>query len=67
MGNWLINFVYLPVWQHFLSSEHPSYLVTIKDEQQIGMSYQSADFGHFAVLALQLYHHLVQVLNFVLS
>jgi hypothetical protein len=55
------------VWQHFLSPEHSTYLVAIEYEQQIGMSYQSTDFGHLTIFALQLYHNFVQVLYFVLS
>lgn len=45
--------------------EDIAYLIAIKDEQQIRMTNQAANFGHLSVVYMQLVHNLVQVANFV--
>jgi len=47
--------------------EYVTNLIAIEDEQQIGMTNETAHFGHLPIVDMQLIHDLVQVADFVCS
>lgn len=51
----------------FLSFENLPYVITIEDEEQVWMTYETSDLHDFAVFFPQRPHYLVQFMNFVLT
>lgn len=54
-----------PMRHCLLLFEYIAYFIAIEYKQQIRMSNESAHLCHFAIVYMQLVHHLVEVANFV--
>lgn len=53
--------------EHLLPPERVANLIAVVHEQQIGMSHKPADFHDLPVHLVQLQHHFVELLYFVLT
>lgn len=67
--NWCVHThtaaLHSPVRHCLLLFEYIAYFIAIEYKQQIRMSNETAHLCHFAIVHMQLVHHLVEVANFV--